>query len=831
MHFGLAPPVLVCAHTVVATQERCLAVFFMVMGCAFFAWITGRITALLTSNSSCVTKFETTLDELNEYMEARDFPIALKDRLRSFYMLKFPTKMIFDEVSILDSLEAGLRKECYLHLYSDIVSNVVLFSLCDSHTQKEICYRLHSTYRAAGSELITAGKPGEAVYLVRFGVVEVFVAHQLLKTCYSGDLVGENALLGLTPDGKRSISATTKTMSELCVLYTDDFNQLLLECPSFRATVARACEMHIGFLERCADLDQQLHLRDWVCVDWSRIESELREERANDKKRDHHRLGSMATMKDVCKGERRPLRTLVKLTLRDMYLESLLKSHRDKTGQTVLPLCPSTSSPRSGVKRDSLYVTVQWQGDPLYSNKAGASKSAVQCESPLVLVARTAEEALARGRLEIMHTIDLMLVHNEANWQDLPPLIITVHRCPEDLQVSAGTLTHRRAFRKVDLIKQEIIDATTNGGTTESGFKEHNQDEILYSTSVSLTQILEHRFAADKGGLCLTLNHSTGTGKLAEVGPLALNLTCRVTRRLWPGSRWFTVLQTLRNNHSSQFFKNKRRAFVKAVRRHSKQFFSSVDEKALRLTTVQGWASALQFKGDQGEQSDRQYQNSESKSQSEKARNQEFQTVMEKMDTLLEEMNSTFSFVRRETEDLRKRQEHYEEAIQDCCSLIRSMTRQDAVSSERQHSALRGARAQTRLDDTFSSPDRSKRVAEHRAITSAAATPASSSRMSARIQLQSDRSVKLEDSPSSFVRRQSTPIGADLERARPQLASELGKSVATARPLLPTPLRSALSAALEAREASASAGARTGRSHRGELDSHEIQYSKRENRY
>ena len=353
MHFRLAPPVLVWTHTVVATQERGLAVFFMVMGCAFFAWITGRITALLTSNSSCVIKFETTLDELNEYMEARDFPKALKDRLRSFYMLKFPTKMIFDEVSILHSLEAGLRKECYLHLYSDIVSNVVLFSLCDSHTQKEICYRLHSTYRAAGSELVTAGKPGEAVYLVRFGVVELFVAHQLLKTCYSGDLVGENALLGLTPDGKRSISAKTKTMSELCVLYTDDFNQLMLECPSFRATVARACEMHIGFLERCAEEDQQLHLRDWVCVDWSRIESELREERAHEEKRDHHRLGSMATMKDVCKGERRPLRTLVKLTLRDMYLQSLLESHRDKTGQTVLPLCPSTTSPRSGVKRAS----------------------------------------------------------------------------------------------------------------------------------------------------------------------------------------------------------------------------------------------------------------------------------------------------------------------------------------------------------------------------------------------------------------------------------------------------------------------------------------------
>ena len=79
---------------------------------------------------------------------------------------------ILDEQSIIDSLEQGLRKQCYLHLYSDVVSDVVLFSLCDETTQKEICYRLRSVVRAAGSGVLVAGCHPDAIYLVRYGIVQ-----------------------------------------------------------------------------------------------------------------------------------------------------------------------------------------------------------------------------------------------------------------------------------------------------------------------------------------------------------------------------------------------------------------------------------------------------------------------------------------------------------------------------------------------------------------------------------------------------------------------------------------------------------------------------------
>jgi hypothetical protein len=62
-------------------------------GCAFFAWSTGRLTNLLTKESNCKEMFDETMEQLNQFIDARNFPPDLSQRLKGFFMLKFPTKM------------------------------------------------------------------------------------------------------------------------------------------------------------------------------------------------------------------------------------------------------------------------------------------------------------------------------------------------------------------------------------------------------------------------------------------------------------------------------------------------------------------------------------------------------------------------------------------------------------------------------------------------------------------------------------------------------------------------------------------------------------------
>jgi len=51
------------------------------------------------------------MEEMNEWMEARNLSGDLVERTKSFYMLKFPTMRIFSEMEVLEDLDAGLRKE------------------------------------------------------------------------------------------------------------------------------------------------------------------------------------------------------------------------------------------------------------------------------------------------------------------------------------------------------------------------------------------------------------------------------------------------------------------------------------------------------------------------------------------------------------------------------------------------------------------------------------------------------------------------------------------------------------------------------------------------
>jgi hypothetical protein len=51
------------------------------------------------------------MEEMNEWMEARNLSLDLVERTKSFYMLKFPTMRIFSEMEVLEDLDAGLRKE------------------------------------------------------------------------------------------------------------------------------------------------------------------------------------------------------------------------------------------------------------------------------------------------------------------------------------------------------------------------------------------------------------------------------------------------------------------------------------------------------------------------------------------------------------------------------------------------------------------------------------------------------------------------------------------------------------------------------------------------
>ena len=92
--------------------ERLLGMLLMASGCAFFAWITGRITQLLTQRSLGETRFENLVDDLETFMANRNFPLELRERVLDFYKVKYPHKIVFDEQAIIHDIESpSIRRD------------------------------------------------------------------------------------------------------------------------------------------------------------------------------------------------------------------------------------------------------------------------------------------------------------------------------------------------------------------------------------------------------------------------------------------------------------------------------------------------------------------------------------------------------------------------------------------------------------------------------------------------------------------------------------------------------------------------------------------------
>ena len=53
-------------------------------GCAFFAWITGKITQLLTGSPASRVRFDAVMEEMDGFMDARAMPKDVRHKVHDY---------------------------------------------------------------------------------------------------------------------------------------------------------------------------------------------------------------------------------------------------------------------------------------------------------------------------------------------------------------------------------------------------------------------------------------------------------------------------------------------------------------------------------------------------------------------------------------------------------------------------------------------------------------------------------------------------------------------------------------------------------------------------
>jgi uncharacterized membrane protein len=117
---------------------------------------------------------------------------------------------------------------------TDLLAGIPLFSLLDEHELAALAERLDEVREPEGTVLFHAGDPGEALYVVIEGEVEIFFKNAtgeriVLEHAGPRDFFGEISLIDLGP---RLASALVKKPLHALVIDHGDLEQFLAACPS-----------------------------------------------------------------------------------------------------------------------------------------------------------------------------------------------------------------------------------------------------------------------------------------------------------------------------------------------------------------------------------------------------------------------------------------------------------------------------------------------------------------------------------------------------------------------------------------------------------------------
>src|SRR3954451_1199031 len=125
---------------------------------------------------------------------------------------------------------------------ADLLKEVPLFHFLDDRERTELAAQLDVVHFAAGQIIFRYGDPGDSIYVISSGEVEVFFKNDtgeriVLEVATRGDFVGE---LSMIDGGTRSASVVATEQTQALRLDRDDLEKFLSLRPDAAMDMLRA---------------------------------------------------------------------------------------------------------------------------------------------------------------------------------------------------------------------------------------------------------------------------------------------------------------------------------------------------------------------------------------------------------------------------------------------------------------------------------------------------------------------------------------------------------------------------------------------------------------
>ncbi|KAJ3025841.1 UNVERIFIED_CONTAM: hypothetical protein HDU68_006592 [Siphonaria sp. JEL0065] len=218
--------------------EQWFVITFCIIGAGLFATIVGTVSSLAMGFDASGRLYKEKLDELREYMRWKDLDSLTRRKILKYFDLKYRGKY-FEEATLLSDLNESLRMEIAAHNCRNLISKVSFLRRQQNDGRDELFLGKIATsfvtcYFVTGDILFTQGQPGQEMYFILSGKVNVLVHGKRVATLKEGAFFGEIALIANIP---RTATVQAATSCMLYRLTRTSFTSILEEFEDVKRTV------------------------------------------------------------------------------------------------------------------------------------------------------------------------------------------------------------------------------------------------------------------------------------------------------------------------------------------------------------------------------------------------------------------------------------------------------------------------------------------------------------------------------------------------------------------------------------------------------------------
>ena len=208
------------------TQEILLSFVWMLVGVAFYSFIIGNFSSIITSHTALQQSVQFRVAGLAELSRKAKIPYSVTKKIKTFIENNF--KSLFnqdDEAQLVQMLPPSLRDEILRITYGEIIGKINFFyNMKDKDFLWKILPVLRSIKLEKSDVQFWKGDTPDELYFIQQGTIKIYNDENVPFVKYTqGDMFGDSdALLDLPRDGK----AVAMSLVMLKSLHISQFQQL-----------------------------------------------------------------------------------------------------------------------------------------------------------------------------------------------------------------------------------------------------------------------------------------------------------------------------------------------------------------------------------------------------------------------------------------------------------------------------------------------------------------------------------------------------------------------------------------------------------------------------